>query len=321
MNREHVAALLGPTARVVRRALTGEHGIALPPLTDHHVHSHLVDVAALPRGGVAAVLDLGGDPLALFRAGRSGMPHREYAGAFITAPGGYPVARDWAPPESVREVIGSLGAGVAGSAETAVDEQVEFGASVIKVALHADAGPVFDTATLRAIVVRAHSRGLPVVAHVQGAGMPRLALVTGVDVLAHTPFTETLDGGLVAAAILAGQAWISTLSIHDDAGTAHAVANLARFAGAGGRVLYGTDLGNGVQPLGVNPREVAFLGEAGVRGAALVAALTDPLPRPAPVHGVATFVPGGAPEGEDDVAEWLTAATVVPEEELVDDGH
>jgi hypothetical protein len=314
-----VQALLGPSARIVRRALTGELGIALPPITDHHVHSHLVDTAHLPRGGVAAILDLGGDPVALFRAGRGGMPHREYAGAFLTAPGGYPVGRGWASDAIVREVTGPGADGAAGGAETAVDEQADCAASVIKVALNADAGPVFDTTTLRAIVVRAHARGLPVVAHVQGEGMPRLALVAGVDVLAHTPFTETLDGGLIAAALLAGQAWISTLAIHGD--PSHAIANLTRFAAAGGRVLYGTDLGNGDQPLGVNPRELALLGQAEVRGAALIAALTDPLPRPAPITGVATFIAGLAPETDHDVPAWLARAVVVPEEEMIDDGR
>lgn len=319
IDRAAVHELLGPAARVVRRALSGEHGIALPPITDHHVHTHLVDAATLPSGGVAAVLDLGGDPTTLARSRHDGMPHVEYAGAFLTAPGGYPTGRPWAPAAIIREVIGPGDAGGPGSAETAVDEQAAFGASVIKVALNADAGPVFDTATLRAIVVRAHSVGLPVVAHVQGEGMPRLALVAGVDMLAHTPFSATLDGGLVAAAILAGQAWISTLAIHDEVGRAHARANLERFASAGGRVLYGTDLGNGDQPLGVNAEELALLQDAGVRGPALVAALVDPVPRPAPIHGVATFVAGPAPDRHDDVPDWLARARVVPEEELIDE--
>ncbi len=55
-------------------------------------------------------------------------------------------------------------------------------------------------------------------------------------------------------------------------------ANLAAFVAAGGRVLYGTDLGNGEQPLGVNSRELEALHAVGVRGAALIDALTDPWP-------------------------------------------
>ena len=88
--------------------------------------------------------------------------------------------------------------------------------------------------------------------------MTRLALDAGVDVLAHTPFTETLDAALISRAARAGQRWISTLDIHrDDPGGARASrANLAAFVAAGGRVLYGTDLGNGEQPAGVNSAEL-----------------------------------------------------------------
>ena len=311
-------ALIGDDAAVARRAITGEIGVSLPPLADHHVHGHLVDLDAVAAGGIAAVVDLGGDPTALFRERRA-MPHRDYAGAFLTAPGGYPAGRGWAPAAIVREVTGHAGGGAPGSAETAVDEQAEFGASLIKVALNADGGPVLDAETLRAIVSRARERGLPVVAHVQGAGMTRVALDAGVDVLAHTPFSETVDGDLLDAILRSGQAWISTLAIHDGADLPRAADNLGRFAAAGGRVLYGTDLGNGAQPFGVNPGEVRLLQGAGLDGPAIVAALTDPWPRAEPLHGVATFVPGPPPASSSEVPDWLAGARVVPTEELVPD--
>ncbi|KEP74173.1 hypothetical protein HR12_17395 [Microbacterium sp. SUBG005] len=79
----------------VRRALTGESGTMLPAFVDHHVHLHLVDACGLPRRGIAAVVDLGGDPIALARRGE-GLPHVRYAGAFLTVAGGYPVGRPWA---------------------------------------------------------------------------------------------------------------------------------------------------------------------------------------------------------------------------------
>ena len=61
-------------------------------------------------------------------------------------------------------------------------------------------------------------------------------------------------------------------------------------------MLYGTDLGNGDQPVGVNSRELEALHAHGVRGAALIDALTDPWPGRADSSAVATFVPGDAPE-------------------------
>jgi hypothetical protein len=315
--------MLGDEAALCRRALTGEHGVALPPFIDHHVHLHLIDEHALPTGGIAGVLDLGGDPVALARRSPAAMPRVAYAGAFLTAPGGYPSGRSWAPDSTVRTVAdASAHPGVAGGAGTAVDEQASFGASVIKVALNAVAGPVFDGATLHAIVRAAHRHGLPVVAHVEGEGMPRLALDAGVDALAHAPFTELLEADLVADAAAAGQRWIATLDIHrgDTETAAIARANVAAFIDAGGTVLYGTDLGNGDRGAGILVGELQALDDAGVRGTDLIQALTDPWPGHAPA-GVSTFVPGPAPISLDDVAEWLGRATVVPTEELLHDEH
>lgn len=314
--------LIGESARPCRRAITGEQGVSLPPLIDHHVHLHLIDEHALPAGGIAGVVDLGGDPVALARRG-DGLPHVAYAGAFLTPPGGYPSGRPWAPDPVYRFVTGpSAHPGEPGGAATAVDEQAAFGASVVKVALNSAAGPVFDPPTLAAIVAAGHAHGLPVVAHVEGEGMTRLALDAGVDALAHTPFTEELDADVVARAAASGQRWISTLDIHaaDPASAARAGANLAAFVAAGGSVLYGTDLGNGDRRVGVIEGELTALDRAGVRGAALVDALSDPWPA-RPVEGVSTLIPGPPPATLDDIAEWLARAVVVPTEELVHDDH
>ncbi|MBD3941342.1 hypothetical protein IF188_06470 [Microbacterium sp. NEAU-LLC] len=313
--------LLGPDAAFCRRAITGEHGVSLPPFTDHHVHLHLIDETSLAAGGIAAVLDLGGDPLALAQRDPHGIPRVAYAGAFLTAPGGYPSERSWAPPAVVREITDpSAHPGVAGGAATAVDEQASFGASVIKVALNSTTGPVPDAATLAAVIATAHERGLPVVAHAEGEGMPRLAADAGVDAFAHTPFSGIVDRAVIVRAVATGQVWISTLAIHDDPAAADAArANLAAFAAAGGRVLYGTDLGNGQRPVGVVPEEIAELDSAGVRGVALITAMADPWPAAAPPSGVSTFIAGDPPTDLDDVAEWLRGATVVPTEELIHD--
>jgi hypothetical protein len=315
-------ALLGPTAFACRKGLTGERGVSLPPFTDHHVHLHLIDDRALTAGGIAAVLDLGGDPALLARTPRRAVPRRAYAGAFLTAPGGYPAGRSWAPAGTIHEVSSaSVHEGEPGGAATAVAEQASFGASAIKVALNSPAGPVFDRDTLTAIVTAAHERSLPVVAHVEGEGMPRLALQTGVDALAHAPFTEELGPRMIAAAAASGQRWISTLDIHrdDPVATARASANLAQFAAAGGTVLYGTDLGNGDLPIGVNEREFRALHDAGIQGPALIAALTDPWPLDAGTGAFATFVPGSPPTTPDGLPAWLADAAVVLTEELVHD--
>lgn len=314
--------LAGPAARTCRRAITGEPGVSLPPFIDHHVHLHLIDEHALPAGGIAGVVDLGGDPVGFARRGDA-MPHVSYAGAFLTAPGGYPVGRPWAPDAITRIVTGpSSHPGEPGGAATAVDEQASFGASVIKVALNSAVGPVLDAETLAAIVSSARAHGLPVVAHVEGDGMTRLAVDAGVDALAHTPFTEDLDPTLIARAAASGQRWISTLDIHaaDPESARRSDANLRAFLGAGGSVLYGTDLGNGDRRVGVLAGELAALDRAGLRGGALVDVLCDPWPA-VPFEGVSTFLPGPPPDSLDAVAPWLGRAIVVPSEELVHDDH
>jgi hypothetical protein len=319
---------LGPLARRVRRSLNGDHpgetGTMLPPLVDHHVHLMIIGEDALADTAIAGFVDLGAPPeLVAARRHRGGLPRADFAGAFLTAPGGYPVGRPWAAAGCAREIPAEHGDGrsaLPSAAETAVSEQHAFGASVIKVALNAAAGPVFDRATLDAIIGAAHRLGLPVVAHVEGDGMTRLAIEAGVDALAHAPFTEVVDDVLIARAVTIGQRWISTLFVAGyGAATpeaALAADNLRRFASAGGRVLYGTDLGNGDQPLGVNPAELALLARAGLQAPDVIAAISDPWPRNVRAEGIATFVPGPPPATIDDLPEWLAAAYVVPTEDL-----
>ena len=163
-----------------------------------------------------------------------------------------------------------------------------------------------------AVVTTAAEAGLPVVAHVQGPGMVELALAGAVPALAHTPWTHRLDDEVVAEAVDAGQAWISTLDIHGY-GTPtpdqdRAVDNLARFHAAGGTVLYGTDLGNGPLPETLNLREVRLLVDAGLGNDALVAALTDPWPFADHPTTDATEVP----DGPEPLTARLAQARVVP---------
>ncbi|MFE6233713.1 hypothetical protein [Cellulosimicrobium sp. NPDC057862] len=353
-----------------RLGRAGDGGTWLPPFVDAHVHLGLVDPVAVRRGGIAVVHDLGWVPdVARTWPGRPRYPEVAFAGAFLTAPGGYPSDRSWAPPGSVEEV------GSAEAAVAAVDHQVAAGASFVKVALHSDAGPVPDDVTLAALVGHAHARGRDVVAHVEGRGMAARAFEAGVDRLAHAPFSERLPDDLLAAmasprvsarlrpgpplrlaehvaardrgrpdgrerpdndpqVVLGGSrvSWVSTLDVHGwGSPTAEqdvAIDNVRRFVALGGTVVYGTDLGNGPLPLGVNPRELRALAAAGLDARGLVAALTHDAPaeRLADARAthagtgrrnahapLATWVPGDPPDPDDpdDVAAWLARAVVV----------
>lgn len=280
-------------------------GTVLPGLRDAHVHSGLVDLRAVRAGGIAEIHDLGSAPdvLEALRADDLALPRTLVVGAILTAVHGYPSDRSWAAAGSFREVRSPL------DAEAAVAEQRQAGAHAIKIALNRDAGPVFPAPVLAAIVAAAHDADLSVIAHVEGAGTMRLAQDNGVDQLAHTPWTEQIDDGLVADAAQR-MSWISTLDIHgygtDTPQLRTATDNLRRFVEHGGTVRYGTDLGNGPLPLGVNPREITALLAAGLAPDDVLTAMTD-LGSPAPP----CWVPGGLARTSAHFAASLGSAQVV----------
>lgn len=304
--------------------------VVLPGFLDAHVHLALIDPARLAAGGIGRVLDLGGWTPGADELGDHGdRPEARFAGQFLGAPGGYPSRQAWAPAGSSCPVAAPV------DAAAAVHRQVSAGASVIKVTLNSAAGPVLAADTLAAIVTAAHARMLPVAAHTEGAGQAAAAFDAGVDLLAHTPFSERLPDALLGA--MAGRmTWISTLDIHgwgEPTAAFHVASdNLARFHAAGGKVLYGTDLGNGPLPVGLNRREVTALLACGLSPGEVLAALTADFPsrpdgasgaaasvaRPTP-DGTVTVIPGDRPADPHDLAgftDWLLSAHVLPAHSL-----
>lgn len=293
-------------------------GVICGGFTDHHVHLQLVDPTLLAGSTLGRVVDLGANPDVVARlavhnsvrtppsgafeavSGRGGdiraelctphLPDVRFAGAFLTPLGGYPSDREWAPEGAVRAIAD------ADAARDAVAEMADAGASCIKIASNAHAGPVFDDALFRTIVERAEAHGLPVVAHAEGRGEAQRAARLGAAQLAHAPFTERLDDAEIAAQA-ASVTWISTLAIHSGADLHVALDNVRRFHASGGTVLYGTDMGNGPTPVGLNAAEIAALRAAGLDTAALLRALAprDPLD-PA---SVLLFLPGVDPARAD----------------------
>ncbi|NMO53146.1 amidohydrolase [Actinoplanes sp. TBRC 11911] len=280
-------------------------GTLLPGLRDAHVHSGLVDLGVLRAGGIGAVWDLGSVPERVAelagRAGGAKLPRIRYAGPFLTAPGGYPSDRGWAAVGSWRAVQS------AGDAVDAVGEARAAGATLIKVTAHAG-GPRLPLSTLTVIVEAAHNAGLPVVVHAEGAGTVVEAYESGADILAHTPWTEPLDPGLVRACAQRMR-WISTLDIHGwgvptpEQNTA--IGNLRRFLEYGGSVRYGTDLGNGPLPPSVNPREIRALQSAGLTPDEILTTMTD--------DGV-TWIPGGLDVEPTRFADVLATARVLDDD-------
>ena len=287
-------------------------GTVFGGFTDSHVHLGLVDPAGLVAGGIARVLDLGNnldEVRALWGLGETEATAVtvDYAGALITAPGGYPSDRSWAPSSWIREVA------TPEESAAAVSEMVAAAASAIKITLNAVGAPVFSERMLRTVVTQAHNAGLPVVAHPEGAGQAMRAAAAGVDILAHTPWTERLSDDEISA-LASSVSIISTLDIHGygQATEAFAIAsdNLSRFAAVGGVVRYGTDLGNGPLPIGINARELAALSAAGLDAGAIAAALV-PHPSSASFVERISWIPGVAPADPDAVASWFSTASVL----------
>jgi imidazolonepropionase-like amidohydrolase len=241
-------------------------GFLMPAVADRHVHIRLSDPGAVLLGGVAAVRDLAWSPGEIFAlADASELPSFNgplvrAAGPMLTGRGGYPTAAAWAPPGTGLELEGSE------HARKAVADLVGRGAAAIKVSLNAEAGPTPSDAELAVIVDAAHERDLPVSAHVQGAGQAERAVGAGIDEFAHTPWTERLPDPLLEAAAASSMRIVSTLDILSFGEVTPALRtacdNLVRFRAAGGRVVYGTDLGNGDVPPGIHVREALLLHEA-----------------------------------------------------------
>jgi hypothetical protein len=283
-------------------------GTLLPGLCDAHVHSALADLATIRAGGIAAVWDLGGAPAWVARlrdetARRPSLPRMRITGAFLTAPGGYPGDRAWAPAGSCRELRS------AGDATAAVGEGVTLGVDLIKVTAHAG-GPMLPPDVFGAVVEAAHAAGLRVAVHAEGPGTVESAVDAGADLLAHTPWTERQDAGVLRTAAAQGMTWISTLDIHGwgraTAELGAAIDNLRRFLASGGTVVYGTDLGNGPLIPGVNRREISALQRAGLTPDEILTAMTgDPDGRPP------CWVPGGLDLEATRFADVLATARVV----------
>ncbi len=265
-------------------------GFVMPAVADRHVHIELSEPAAVLAGGVTAVRDLAWPVERIFPlADASEMPSFQgplirAAGPMVTAPGGYPTQDSWAPPGTGREVKS------ADDATAAVEELSRLGAAAIKVSLNAEAGPTPSDAALSAICDAAHATDLPVTAHAQGIGQVERALGAGVDELAHTPWMPLSDGVIQTAATR--MRIVSTLDIlsfgRDTPEIRTALDNLRRFHVAGGRIVYGTDLGNGSIPPGIHVREAMLLVEAGLEPEEVLEAMVRaPLEPDAPADLIA----------------------------------
>ena len=288
IERVDPAGAVPPPPPGIRR-IEGTGRSLLPGFIDTHVHLDFCSPAAVLRGGVTSVRDLGwpaGRLEALRRdAERSptSSPRLLTAGQMVTSPGGYPSSAAWAPPGTAVEVEGTE------QAAAAVAELAAAGASVIKVALDSTRGaPPLPAPTLAAVVAAATERGLDVTAHVAGPAEVAKALDAGVTELAHWPFGEEPRGDLIRR-MAASMTVVPTLHIDPSPARRRGV---RAFVAAGGRVVYGTDLGNQGPPPAVDVAELELLVEAGLSPVGAVAAATSNAAEHLGLRAIGRVAPG-----------------------------
>jgi imidazolonepropionase-like amidohydrolase len=246
----------------------------VPGFIDCHVHIGFYMPRSVLVGGITTARDLAWPPRLIWplvessRAPTCG-PLLLAAGQMLTAPGGYPMRAAWAPSGTGRAVASP------DEAERAVAEQADKGACVIKVSLNPAAGPTLDIATLAAIVAAARARGLEVTGHVAGIDELVKALDAGVGELAHMLMgSDAIPDEIIERMVDQRMAIVPTLAIRRGGERRKAIANLAGFLSAGGKVAYGTDLGNAGPRPGIDRREVMGMERAGMTPRDIVVAAT-----------------------------------------------
>src|SRR6266542_2955751 len=245
------------------RRIEGAGRSLLPGFIDTHVHLDFYPPAAVLRGGVTSVRDLGW-PAGRLEALRRGAersptssPRLLAAGQMVTSPGGYPSSAAWAPPGTAVEVEGTEQAAAA-------------------------------VAELAAAVAAAAERRLDVTAHVAGPAEVAKALDAGVTELAHWPFGEEPRGDLIRR-MAASMTVVPTLHIDPSPARRRGV---RAFVAAGGRVVYGTDLGNQGPPPAVDVAELELLVEAGLSPVGAVAAATSHAAEHLGLRAIGSVAPG-----------------------------
>jgi imidazolonepropionase-like amidohydrolase len=234
----------------------------LPGFIDLHVHW---DTGML-AGGVTTMRNVGSSLAALRQRYHTPGIRLFMAGPLISVPGGYPAVVH--------------GAGIAyevtsaAAARAAVDRLADMGADVIKIALDSNRGqlPLLTTDEVRAIVEEAHARDLEVTAHAEWPDGIQRAVDGGVDELAHVPCgasdrqlqrLQDRDVGIVATLQVIQNAYGSCQGI------------ITSYLQLGGRVLYGTDVGNPRIPVGIDVEELRLMKSAGMTTTQVLAAATS----------------------------------------------
>ncbi len=259
-----------------------EGATILPGFINAHVHGayDLEKLAAWAQAGVTCVRDMHTsrmppDYVLRDEANRQAKYARLVTvGNFITAPGGYPIqpwggrAVEVEGVEQARQAVLEMLAGGADLIKIAVESGQDFGQAI----------PALTDEEIAAIVAAAHGEGTRVSAHLLVTKDLQRAVKGGVDDIAHM-VTDDLPQDLVLKVVEAGIYWEPTLELWKNVGYGRdrlAIANLAKFVAAGGKVALGTDFEGYDKPfqLGMPIFEMEMMLQAGMTPMDIILAAT-----------------------------------------------
>ena len=280
-----VGSRSGVTIPPGARIIDAHQGTVLPGFFNTHVHSAFSEsnLRAWAQAGVTTGRDMG------FGGGQLWWPlsfrdehatQAEFAriiavGPMISTPGGYPVA-----------VWGGIGytAASATEARQRTNEVLDHGADLIKTTLESGlvmlgraSLPVFSEEEAKAIVDAAHHRGVPVSVHVTAVMDLAKVVDYGFDEIAHMVADTLQDDRLIARMVARDIYWVPTLELWSNYGLDQvAVANLRRFASAGGKVALGTDFSGAPKPfqLGMPMLEMELMLQSGMTPMQIIVSAT-----------------------------------------------
>jgi len=255
----------------------------LPGFINAHVHNAYdrEKLAAWAQAGVTSVRDLSTSQIPPDYALRDQVNRdAQYArlvvaGNFITALNGYPIQIWGGKAVEVQSVD---------QARQAVLDMLGGGADLIKIAVESGQEfsqviPSLSADEIEAIVATAHQEGTLVSAHVLVSVDLQRAVDGGADDIAHMVI-DGLPADLVREIVDRGIFWVPTLELWKKVGYGRdqlAIANLAKFVSAGGKVALGTDFEGYYKPfqLGMPVTELEMMQEAGMTPMQIIVAATQ----------------------------------------------
>lgn len=243
--------------------------VVVPGLINCHVHltepvwrgrrpavEHAFADLALARG-FTTILDLGSDPRVTHRLRRAASHGDLCAPDILTA--GLPLYPHRAIPFYVRSAVPRwqrpflADPATPALAERIVRRQLAAGAATTKLFTGSYVAPNrvvhMEPTIARAAVAASHDAGCPVFAHCSDRIGLEVALESAVDVLAHVPDTTGGTENLLRDAARDGRSMVPTLAMFahtvssDDAYLGPLRESVRTFVAAGGRILFGTDVG------------------------------------------------------------------------------